>query len=637
MIYIGRLATLRGRPLQGRVGPLVPAAAHAGGSARVLPTEQPLAPRQLDEAHFRAAILKAEEGPTRDMLFDTLGGDLVHIEGAGLDLGELAAKYPHVPEDALPFLAAAKADDVDGYFETANQLFQSVSKSKDNVRTLRSLLVSIEMGGTDSLALVEALAGSGLSARELTRAATAMLSEGPEPIPRRSVDEALDALARGKNPADIVEQRLHAAMVDQLNLRGVLDDARVKVTEEGRAEVAGPLAQFFAQGVAFAHQLDQGLLQSMLVSVLESKFQGFRFQTPAAERQLASLTPGQRAQWMASESMTHVRFGRDGQARFDARVRAAARLGQALHERMTKAWGELGALRAQQEHLAGELRALDKNDPSRRERVEQIRELPRRIEALAWAESLSQLSPDTTTPLRFEALAEQLPRIAKAYDGKNDAALFALGRVLRINDLSYSHVVSDDGPSLGTINRLFTNCVRWPSAEAMAYMADANKRIIVTRNQAGEERRAVLRLVERMDVGHEGEPMLLLERSYPNEATRDEKQRLIEHTVRRAADLGVPVALPTEYYWDIRQTSRFQGSQVEEMNDVIEGLQARYDMTARQEVLQVRNVAGNMASEYIDSAPPDVHHAGQMGVRRYPGNADTVYANKFVLLEPRAT
>jgi hypothetical protein len=130
--------------------------------------------------------------------------------------------------------------------------------------------------------------------------------------------------------------------------------------------------------------------------------------------------------------------------------------------------------------------------------------------------------------------------------------------------------------------------------------------------------------------------MLVLERTYPDNATSDEKQRIIEHALRRASEMGIAVAYPTEYYWDVRKTNRFAGNAaVEEMNEVLKDLNRRYGTRSQKQIMQVINRAGNTQQEYIDSAPPNgAAGRGQVGVRQYPGNQDVQFENEFLILEP---
>jgi hypothetical protein len=255
---------------------------------------------------------------------------------------------------------------------------------------------------------------------------------------------------------------------------------------------------------------------------------------------------------------------------------------------------------------------------------------------MRWVTDLASLTPETTTPLQYVKLADRRFERVRAVLG--DEAYEALARTLRIDDLRpFTEVTTSDGTDLDTLYRLGSaNCLKgWPNDPILLpYAIDANKRMIVTKNQDGQERRAILRLVDRQDPGHVGEQVFVLERTYPDAAAEEEKQRVIEHALRRGAEMGIPVAYPLEYYWEASKTGR--AGSIKDLNKVIEDLNRRYRTTSEQVVMKVKNRAGNMAQEYIDSAPLNgAQGSGVVGVRRYVGNQDTVYENKFMILTPR--
>ncbi len=640
MIFATRLINVRAATAKALPHPEVPRPASrvesVGLRPRTLDTPA-VDPVPLTKPLVQEAVGKMEQGPVRQEIERTVNADWQALEQHQVVL-DAAGSAANVPPEAAPHFAAAalrRGLDVDDYLSRLGQLFKSVSKSKDHVRTLRSLLVSVEQGGGDTPALVEAIGQSRLKPRNAHRTAAAMLSENEGWIPPAKTQEAIDLLQAGKNPAEVVEGRMHAAMVERLNLNALLRDANVRVTQEGLDQVSNELRNFFAQGAAQPNVVPPEMLQRMLVAVLENRFQGWRFENPATAQQLSMLTPQARAAWMKSAQVAHVRFAGDGQAQFNKRVNVVARFGKAIEERLVEAWGPLDALQARRDELAETLRNVDKNAPERAQWVEEIRHLPPQIEALAWARQLAELTPDTITPHGFAALAKGIRPVKKLAGDELGPALAQLSRIIRIDDLSYSHVISDDGWPLATFERLLKDCVHWPSSAALAYLADANKRIIVTKGQGGQERRAVVRIVKRTDPGREREGMLVLERAYPDAQSQEEKGRLIEHTLRRALEMGISAAFPTEYYWDAAKTARGQARGIVDMNAVIEDLNARYGTTAEKKVLTVVNPAGNTAEEYIDSAPKQIADRGQMQVRRYPGNADHQYQNEFMVLEPK--
>jgi hypothetical protein len=75
---------------------------------------------------------------------------------------------------------------------------------------------------------------------------------------------------------------------------------------------------------------------------------------------------------------------------------------------------------------------------------------------------------------------------------------------------------------------------------------------------------------------------------------------------------------------------------VADMNKVIDDLNRRYNMASEKAVRTVTNRAGNMPTEYIDSAPHGLQNRGVAQARQYPSNVDTNYQNEFVVLTPKA-
>jgi hypothetical protein len=377
----------------------------------------------------------------------------------------------------------------------------------------------------------------------------------------------------------------------------------------------------------------------MLIAVLENNYPSYRFKTAAAHRALQSLTPEQRRIWEKTEKATYQRFEGDARADFESRVRSAAVIAAALKKRMVDAWGDPSELSRTQAALIAELRAIDKNDLAKRRRVaKDLESLPSKLRALEWAEELSAMKPETTNPPQFGRMADILPSLARRLGPLFAPVIDELVWTIRVDHLAYSEVVTEDGPNLDLMQKLVAGtCITGPEDSAfLAYAIDPNKRMIYTRNSVGEVRRAVLRLVERQDPEHVGQPMLVLECPYPRAvATQEDRQRLIEHAVRRAMAMGIAVAFPTEYYWDASKTRRFKGQDMNDMNAVIEALGREHGAAPIRTTIHVLNPAGNTPQEYIDSAPlKGAQGAGMAGVRRYHGNRDTQYENHFVILSP---
>src|SRR3989442_15913393 len=122
----------------------------------------------------------------------------------------------------------------------------------------------------------------------------------------------------------------------------------------------------------------------------------------------------------------------------------------------------------------------------------------------------------------------------------HEPAIAAMLGAMQLADLPYHQVTTNDALDLATQLRLAqTNCLANNYPAVLAYCIDPNKRMIATKMAQGEGR-AILRLVERKDPGQAGKPMLLLERCYPDRVSEEEKQRFVEHGLRRAVDMGVP-------------------------------------------------------------------------------------------------
>jgi len=239
------------------------------------------------------------------------------------------------------------------------------------------------------------------------------------------------------------------------------------------------------------------------------------------------------------------------------------------------------------------------------------------------------------TPEKFQRLANEIPSAKKRLGDHAGAALDQLVWTLRLSDIQYSEVTTTDNPSLTTMFNLIQKggtCIAGSVAPLWAYIVDANKKYMVTAGAAGEQRRVIMRLVERQDEGHVGQPMLILERTYPDRTDSEERQRLIEHMVRRAADMGVACGFATEYYWDASKTGR---PGIADMNKVVEDLCRRYGTVAEHKIMKATNRASNLKSEYLDSAPPNgAAGAGVVGQRTHNGQADKIFENKFVVLTP---
>ena len=587
---------------------------------------------------FAAEIPDSENGPIVDLLRKNLPEDLAAASKAGVDLAVVASTHVTLPADSLGRfvrIGKEKGKDLDKWIGDLEKFFKNARGSKDNQRQMRNLIAIVDAGGGDATQMVAAFNGSKLAPQMVSRTISSMLIEANNVVSKEYADQIVASLKGGQDVLGQIEGRLHGKMMQQLNLNALMGDANVKVTPKGLADVKGPLATLFRDGTG-KPQVDQPLLKGLLLAALGDSYDGYRFQTPRAETQIGVLSAAQKAAWLKPQTMMHVRFSGDGQARFDARVDAGAKLGNLLLSRMEESWGKLGDLKAKHEQLVGQLRNVNKNDRGARlALVRQVEGLPAKIKGLEWASGLAAMTPATMTPEKFLKLAAEAPDMHRLLGAPAAQLLDALGWTLRMGDISYSEVVSDDGPDMAAVFKMATtNCLRWPGehGEVLAYMADANKRMIVTKNQGGEMRRALMRLVERQDPGHEGEPMLLLDRTYPDAVTQEEKQRLMEHTIRRAAGMGIACAFATEYYWDASKTGR---RQIVDMNAVLEDLCKRYDTVVDKKIIKVMSRASNVKQEYLDSAPPNgAAGRGQVGIRRY-GQQDNVFENEFVILQPK--
>src|SRR5206468_1664041 len=147
-----------------------------------------------------------------------------------------------------------------------------------------------------------------------------------------------------------------------------------------------------------------------------------------------SLNQAQRKSWQEGQVLTHVRFENDGEAVLAKRISAAANIAKALLERMTEAWGPLDQIKARHIELIANLRNFDKNDlENRRPIIAELEALPAKIEAMAWANELAEMTPETTTPLRFSRMSDQLTSLGRLLGEPAADALSELAWTLRIN------------------------------------------------------------------------------------------------------------------------------------------------------------------------------------------------------------
>src|SRR5262249_4465806 len=149
-------------------------------------------------------------------------------------------------------------------------------------------------------------------------------------------------------------------------------------------------------------QLDQAMFKDLLIAVFEDRFDAFRFTRPATDQQLACLSPEARKKWEQGETMTHVRFDQNGQVEFNKRIATAANIGKALHQRMGEAWSAEEALGEKRDAAVAQLRNVGKNDRAGRSRIlADLDSIPAKLDAMQRVRELSELTPETTTPLQF--------------------------------------------------------------------------------------------------------------------------------------------------------------------------------------------------------------------------------------------
>jgi hypothetical protein len=592
---------------------------------------------------FAAEIPNTENGGIVERLRNHLPQDLATAAKAGLDPAAVAATHPTLPADSLPRLIALGVEggkDSGKWLTDLEKFFKAARGNKEHTRNLRTLVAAAADAGVDATRLVGAFLKSGMSAQVLTKTVQAMLNETGYAPDKAYLDGVIGGLEKGDSVYAQIQERMQGKLMKDLNLGALLGEgAKVKVTEKGLGEVKGELAPFFRTGAGNA-VVPQDILKGFLVAVLEDRADSYRFETPVAAAHLAPLSERAKQAWMKPQVMMHVRFDGDGQARFGERVRSSAQLGELLRGRMEGAWGKLDDLVAKQTQLSKQLRDIDKNDRAGRAAlVKEIRGLPGKVSALEWATKVAAMTPENVTPEKFLALGDELMAVRRSVGPAGHEAMDALMYTLKLADISYSQVVTDDGPDFPTIYKLATtNCLKWPGygGEVLGYQADPNKRFVVTKNQAGEMRRAVLRLVERQDAEHKGEPMLILERTYPDRVTAEEKQRLMEHTLRRAAEMGVACGFATEYYWDASKTARGRGNGLVDMNETLTDLAKRYDSQVDKKVLDLLNRASNFSTDYMDSAPPNgAAGAGQVSYRGHKEKTDKAFQNEFIVMTPK--
>jgi hypothetical protein len=605
---------------------------------------------------FAQSIIAAEAGATQDYLKGTFTEDMIRLAQAGVSPHAVAAAHPKIPADSvvkLTSIGLMHNREVDAWCDQMTELFSTAGNNKEHARALRSVVSLSQRRDGDASRMADALLNGKTHPQAIPKVASAILDAHNYELPPEVVEQMVGMLDRGEDVAGVLRGRLEQEMARKLELEHTPPPGTKKPGKGERvykAKQPKPLSQTVTNFLALAANqpnFDKQLLKSLAESANAGTYPQFRFTTRATARALRSLTPDQRQEWEKSQTMTHVRFQGNAQREFDARVNSAAKLAGEVYKRMTAAWGDVRALERKHANIVEQLRNIPKGDAAARKRV--LRELdsaPSKIQAMRWAKELSQMTPATTTPLRFARMADNLTSLGRMLGPDSRPMIEELMWTIRIDDLAYSEVVTGDGPDLEKMLKLVSGtCIGGGNDSALlAYCVDPNKRMIYTHGQNGENRRAVLRLVERQDQGHAGEPMLLLECPYPRgQITKDERHRLIEHALRRAADMGVSVAYPTEYYWDASKTSRFQGQAVNDMNAVIEDLNRRYNTklemgpnNAPTVALRVLNPAGNMPQEYIDSAPTQgARGAGQAEIRRYNGQQDHVYENRFVVLSPK--
>lgn len=647
----GRLLGMVGVELDGSDGLTTLANGFAGLTERYARQEGPLAAVQAcleaaqneaslgqalkNAARFGAAIPDFESGPIVQTLRNHLPTDLAAATAAGLDLAVVAAAHPTLPADSLARfigIAAKHGVDPDQWLTTLETLFKNTGGKRDHVRNFRTLIAVVDEGGANPVQLVQALLKAELPKQMLTRTVTSILAESNQAPNAQYTAGLLQALEQGRNLQQEIDGRLWNTLVKGFGLQGVMGDGAGRASPIGIKELENS-AQKFAQA---ANTIDKKIFKQFLQAMLANRVAEAKLETPAAETQLACLSRQQRAAWGEALRMTHIRFQGEGLQTFQERVASAAARGALLLDRLEGAWGKLADLEAKHANLLEQLREHKKSAREvRAPLIQQNRDLPEKIEILRWTKHVAELAPEKITPERFEKLGMEINSIEPKLGPNAAEAMKALRVLLRVNDLQYSEVISyDNAPASLLLELSTTNCLSWPARanSVMAYLFDPNKKVIVTESAKGEKRRAVLRLVERQDEGHVGEPMLLLERSYPNEASVEERQRLLEHTLRRGAAMGIAVCFATEYYWDASKTSRGLKT---DMNKVLEDLCLKYGTDVEKKVITVLNRKSNMSEEYLDSDSP-ANIRGVASDRTHRGQADKAFENEFVILSPKA-
>lgn len=599
----------------------------------------------------RAALATpdTENGPARDLLRQNLAADLAAMADAGIPYGAMVAGFSKVPADSVArfsAIALSKKEDPDTWLGELEKLFKACRGNKNHIRSLRGLIAAIDAQGADAIGFTRALLAAKLNGPVLTKTVDAMLGETANQPSPEYVSDAIAALGKGESLLTQINNRTSEAMMERLGLRALLEGGEVTVTQTGLKEVEGPLQAMFKGGAGRA-EVNQDILKGLLVATLEGRSDAYRFETPKADAQLQSLSAEQRKLWEAPRAMTHIRLEDEAKAKFLERVGHAAKVSGALLERMTEAWGEIPALEQTLSETTAQLRDLKKDDVAARKKLTQkVDGLPRRLEALRWAQAVASFDADNVTPEGFLDKASYLDKMFRAVSPGGEAAVRELMWTMRLGDVDYTEVVSNDAPELSDIYKVSTtNCLSFPGygGEVLAYAVDANKRMVMTQNAAGEPRRAVLRIVERQDEGFAGQPMLLLERTYPDTVSHEEKQRLVEHAMRRAEEMGISCAFATEYYWDASKTQR---ANIIDMNAVIDDLAKRYGYDSEVKVSVVKNRSSNMNVEYLDSAPlPNADARGRAGYRGFPNRhtagweqqigQDKDFDNEFVIMTPK--
>ncbi len=588
---------------------------------------------------FASEIPNTENGGIVERLRAHLPEDMKILAAAEIDPSVIGAAHPTLPTDSLPRLLAIGVKgkrDTDTWVGSLEKYFKNARGNKEHGRNLRTLLAAAADAGVDATKIVDAFDKSGISAQVLTKTVSAMLSETSSAPDKAYLDNAIKVLNKGSSPLNDIQARLQDKLMKEMNLEALVGDANINVTEHGLDLVKGPLATFFKNGVG-KPQVPQDILKGFLVAVLEDRSDAFRFTTPVAEAHLGPLSDSARKAWLEPQVMMHVRFEGEGEAKFHGRVADSAKLGKLLSGRMEKAWGKLDDLKTQQADLAGKLRNVNKNDnKARGALVREIRGLPAKIKGLEWASQVASMTADNITPSKFLQLGDSVMDMRRLVGPAGAKAIDALQHSLKMSDISYSQVVTDDGPGFDQIFKLATTaCLNWPGygGEVLGYQADPNKRFLITKNQAGEHRRSVMRIVERQDEGHVGEPMLILERTYPDSATQEEKQRLMEHTIRRAAQMGVPCGFATEYYWNGGNEGARGGV---DMKAVLEDLSKRYGTDVDDRAVQLLNRASNFSCDYLDSnAPGGAAGAGRVSYRGHKEKTDKAFENRFIVMTPQ--